>query len=130
MKTALTTLVIAVAAPMAVIAVPGVPDYVMSDITEKCLENVADDDQATESDEDCIAIAVENYKKANPQIDLSTAADSSKQGIPRQKDPSNANITAKPVTPAKKAAEAGSKQSCNYVLQLAFSTLHPILSNG
>ncbi len=66
MKTALTTLVIAVAAPMAVIAVPGVPDYVMSDITEKCLENVADDDQATESDEDCIAIAVENYKKANP----------------------------------------------------------------
>ncbi|WP_237699212.1 hypothetical protein [Synechococcus sp. CC9311] len=51
---------------MAVTAVPGVPDYVMSDITEKCLEDVADDDQATESDEDCIAIAVENYKKANP----------------------------------------------------------------
>ena len=66
MKTTLTTLIIACAAPIAVMAVPGVPDYVMSDITEKCLENVADDDQATESDEDCIAIAVENYKKANP----------------------------------------------------------------
>jgi hypothetical protein len=38
----------------------------MSDITENCLEAVADDDQATESDEDCIAIAVEKYKKANP----------------------------------------------------------------
>ena len=66
MKPALVTLFIALAAPMAVMAVPGVPDYVMSDITEKCLEDVADDDQATESDEDCIAIAVENYKKANP----------------------------------------------------------------
>ena len=66
MKTALITLAIVVSAPMAVIAVPGVPDYVMSDITEKCLENVADDDQGTESDEDCIAIALENYKKANP----------------------------------------------------------------
>ncbi len=65
MEPSLTTLVIALAAPTAVTAVPGVPDDVMSDITEKCLENVAvdvadDDDQATESDEDCIAIAVEN----------------------------------------------------------------------
>ena len=66
MKTTLTTLVIAFAAPIAVTAVPGVPDNVMSDITENCLENVADDDQETESDEDCIAIAIENYKKANP----------------------------------------------------------------
>ena len=66
MKPALVTLFIALAAPMAVMAVPGVPDYVMSDITENCLEAVADDDQATESDEDCIAIAVEKYKKANP----------------------------------------------------------------
>ena len=41
------------------------PDYVMSNITENCLEAVADDDQATESDEDCIAMAVEKYKKAN-----------------------------------------------------------------
>ena len=41
-------------------------DNVMNDITENCLEAVADDDQLTESDEDCIAIAVEKYKKANP----------------------------------------------------------------
>ena len=66
MKTTLTTLIIACAAPIAVMAVPGVPDNVMSDITENCLEAVADDDQATESDEDCIAMAVEKYKKANP----------------------------------------------------------------
>ncbi len=66
MEPSLTALVIAPAAPMAVTAVSGVPDDVMSDITEKCLEDVADDDQATESDEDCIAMAVENYKKANP----------------------------------------------------------------
>ena len=66
MKTALTALVVALTAPIAVTAVPGVPDYVMSDITENCLEAVADDDQATESDEDCIAIAVEKYKKAKP----------------------------------------------------------------
>ena len=47
MKTTLTTLIIACAAPIAVMAVPGVPDNVMSDITENCLENVADDDQET-----------------------------------------------------------------------------------
>ena len=66
MKTALGALVVALTAPIAVTAVPGVPDYVMNDITENCLEAVADDDQATESDEDCIAIAVDEYKKANP----------------------------------------------------------------
>ena len=60
MKTALGALVVALT------AVPGVPDYVMNDITENYLEAVADDDQATESDEDCIAIAVDEYKKTNP----------------------------------------------------------------
>lgn len=54
MKAALATLVIALAAPMAVTAIPGVPDYVLSDVTEDCLDDVADDDQATESDENCI----------------------------------------------------------------------------
>ena len=38
----------------------------MNDIMDNCLEAVTDDDQATESDEDCIAIAVEKYKKTNP----------------------------------------------------------------
>ena len=66
MKTALGALVVALTAPIAVTAVPDVPDYVMNDITENCLEAVADDDQATESDEDCIAIAVDEYKKTNP----------------------------------------------------------------
>ena len=47
MKTELAELVVALTAPIAVTAVPGVPDYVMSDITENCLEAVADDDQAT-----------------------------------------------------------------------------------
>ena len=54
MKAELATLVIALAAPMAVKAVPGVPDYVLSDVTEDCLDDVADDDQATQSDENCI----------------------------------------------------------------------------
>ena len=54
MKAVLATLVIALAAPMAVTAVPGVPDYVLSDVTEDCLDDVADDDQATESNENCI----------------------------------------------------------------------------
>ena len=66
MKTQLAALVVALTAPIAVTAVPGVPDYVMSNITENCLEAVSDDDQATESDEDCIAMAVEKYKKPNP----------------------------------------------------------------
>ena len=66
MQTALAALVVALAAPIAVKAIPGVPDNVMNDITENCLEAVADDDQVTVSDEDCIAIAVEKYKKANP----------------------------------------------------------------
>ena len=68
MKTALAALVVALTAPIAVTAVPGVPDYVMSDITENCLEAVADDDQATESDEDCIAMAVENIKKLTYKV--------------------------------------------------------------
>ena len=42
------------------------PLSVMNDIMDNCLEAVTDDDQATESDEDCIAIAVEKYKKTNP----------------------------------------------------------------
>ena len=54
MKAALATLVIALAAPMAVTAIPGVPDYVLSDVTEDCLDDVADDDQVSESDENCI----------------------------------------------------------------------------
>ena len=37
MQTALAALVVALAAPIAVKAVPGVPDYVMNDITENCL---------------------------------------------------------------------------------------------
>ena len=54
MKTALAALVVALTAPIAVTAVPGVPDYVMSDVTDNCLEDVAENDQATESDENCI----------------------------------------------------------------------------
>ena len=66
MKTALTTLIVALTAPIGVTAVTGVPDYVINDIMDNCLEAVTDDDQSTESDEDCIAIAVEKYKKTNP----------------------------------------------------------------
>ena len=54
MKTALAALVIALASPIAVTAIPGGPDYVMSDVTDNCLEDVAENDQATESDETCI----------------------------------------------------------------------------
>ena len=54
MKTALATLVIALVSPIAVKAIPGGPDYVMSDVTDNCLEDVAENNQATESDENCI----------------------------------------------------------------------------
>ena len=54
MKTALAALVIALASPIAVTAIPGGPDYVMSDVTDNCLEDVAENNQATESDENCI----------------------------------------------------------------------------
>ena len=63
MKTALATLIVALAAPMAVSAAPGVPDSVMSAITENCNEAVAGNSQATASDENCIARAVEAYQK-------------------------------------------------------------------
>ena len=63
MKTALATLVVALAAPIAVTAAPGVPDTVMSHITQNCNSSVAGNSQATESDEDCIARSVEAYKK-------------------------------------------------------------------
>ena len=65
MKTALATLVVALAALIAVTAAPGVPDSVMSEITENCNEAVAGNSQATASDENCIAKAVEAYKKSN-----------------------------------------------------------------
>ena len=54
MKTALATVVIALVSPIAVTAIPGGPDYVMSDVTDNCLDDVAENDQATESDENCI----------------------------------------------------------------------------
>lgn len=54
MQTALTAIVIALVSPIAVKAIPGGPDYVMSDVTDNCLEDVAENDQATESDENCI----------------------------------------------------------------------------
>lgn len=54
MKTALAALVIALASPIAVTAIPGRPDYVMSNVTDNCLEDVAENDQATESDDNCI----------------------------------------------------------------------------
>ena len=63
MKTALATLVVALAAPIAVTAAPGVPDTVMSHITQNCNSSVAGNSQATASDEDCIARPVEAYKK-------------------------------------------------------------------
>ena len=63
MKTALATLVVALVAPIAVTAAPGVPDTVMSHITQNCNSSVAGNSQATESDEDCIARSVEAYQK-------------------------------------------------------------------
>ena len=65
MKTALATLVVALAAPIAVTAAPGVPDTVMSHITQNCNSSVAGDSEATESDEDCIARSVEAYQKSH-----------------------------------------------------------------
>ena len=65
MKTALATLVVALAAPMAVSASPGVPDSVMSAIKEACNTSVIDNSQATQSDENCIARAVAVYKKSH-----------------------------------------------------------------
>lgn len=61
MKTALATLVVALAAPVAVTA--GVPDSVMSHITQNCNSSVAGNSEATQSDENCIAEAVEAYQK-------------------------------------------------------------------
>ena len=63
MKTVLATLVVALAAPIAITAAPGVPDSVMSEITENCNEAVAGNSQATASDENCMARAVEAYQK-------------------------------------------------------------------
>ena len=65
MKTALATIVVALAAPIAVTAAPGVPDTVMSHITQNCNSSVAGNSQATESDEDCIARSVEAYQKSH-----------------------------------------------------------------
>ena len=65
MKTALATLIVALAAPMAVSAAPGVPDSVMSAIKEACNASVADSDRAAQLDENCIARAVAAYKKSN-----------------------------------------------------------------
>ena len=63
MKTALATLVVALAAPIAVTAAPGVPDSVISHITQNCNSSVAGNSEATQSDENCIAEAVEAYQK-------------------------------------------------------------------
>ena len=65
MKTALATLVVALAAPMAVTAAPGVPDSVLSHFTQNCNASVAGNSEATESDENCIARAVEAYQKTH-----------------------------------------------------------------
>ena len=65
MKAALATLVVALAAPIAVTAAPGVPDTVMSHITQNCNSSVAGNSEATESDEDCIARSVEAYQKSH-----------------------------------------------------------------
>ena len=65
MKSALTTLVVALVAPMAVTASPGVPDSVLSHFTQNCNASVAGNSEATESDENCIARAVEAYQKTN-----------------------------------------------------------------
>ena len=54
MKTALAALVIALASPIAVTAIPGGPYYVMSDVTDNCLEDVSENDQATKSHDNCI----------------------------------------------------------------------------
>lgn len=66
MKTALATLVVVLAAPIAVTAAPRLPNAVLSEIIQDCNEEVAGDSQATQSMENCIATAVQTYKKANP----------------------------------------------------------------
>jgi len=63
MKTALATLVVSLAAPIAVTAAPGVPDSVLSHITQNCNAAVAGNSEATQSDEDCIARRVEAYQE-------------------------------------------------------------------
>ena len=64
MKTALAAIIVALATPLAVSA-GSVPDSVMGQITEQCNEAVADNSQATQSDENCIAEKVAAWKKAN-----------------------------------------------------------------
>ena len=66
MKTGLATLIVALAAPISVTAAPRLPDAVLSEIIQDCNEDVAGDSQATQSMENCIATAVQTYKKANP----------------------------------------------------------------
>ena len=63
MKTALATLIVALAAPIAVSASPGVPESPMSHITQNCNASVAGNSEAMQSDENCIANAVEAYQK-------------------------------------------------------------------
>ncbi|WP_115120909.1 hypothetical protein [Synechococcus sp. UW105] len=57
MKTALAALVVALAAPFVAFAAPVAPDFVVAQIEQDCEEAVADDDQATDSEENCIAEA-------------------------------------------------------------------------
>ena len=59
---------LALTAPITVTAIPSVPDYVISDINEICIEAVSNDNQATESDEDCSARAVERFKRPTHKI--------------------------------------------------------------
>ena len=68
MKTALAALVVVLTAPIAVTAIPSEPDYDISDINENCIEAISDDNQATESDEDCSARAVERFKRPTHKI--------------------------------------------------------------
>ena len=63
MKTALATLIVALGAPIAVSASPGVPESAMSHITQNCNASVAGNSEATQSDENCIASAIEAYQK-------------------------------------------------------------------
>ena len=63
MKTALATLIVALAAPIAVSASPGGRESARSHITQNCNASVAGNSEATQSDENCIANAVEAYQK-------------------------------------------------------------------
>ena len=63
MKTVLFSALMLLMAPFASFS-GDVPASVMTQIEESCNESVASDDQATNSEENCIAEAVEAYHQA------------------------------------------------------------------